>query len=499
MAKLKKKVTMALLGLGTVGAGVAELLEKNRQLIESRIGASLELKSALVRDLKRARTGVPDSVKLTTDIEAILKDPEIDIVVEVMGGFEPARSYLLKAIDAGKHIVTANKAVLAKYWDEIFSAAHAKNVDVYIEASVGGGIPCVQAINDGLAANRIERLTAIINGTTNYILTGMAAHGKSFDKALKDSQAKGYAEADPSFDIDGMDACHKLAILSSIAFDQRIKIEDIYVEGIRHITKTDIDIARTEMGCVVKHLAMARTRADDSLEVQVVPALLPLDHLLARVDGVYNGILVKGDAVGEVLFSGRGAGKMPTASAVISDIIFTARNVAVGVAGRVPAVAYDIERSSAAGSSPRMRSRTASSCASPAWTSRACWPPSPACSATAASPSARWRRTSGRSRARCRSTSAPTRPPRRPCATRSWPWRSCPRSSRAPWSCAWRCPKREGTRLQPGADRPLAQAPAGLGEDARHHLDRGRHAAHPRAGALGAGGCHWRAPRCACT
>jgi homoserine dehydrogenase len=344
MAKLKKKVTLAVLGLGTVGAGVAELLEKNRQLIESRVGASIDLKVALVRDLKRARPGVPSSVKVTTDIDVILKDPEIDIVVELMGGYEPARTYLLKAIEAGKHIVTANKAVLAKYWDEIFSAAHAKNVDVYMEASVGGGIPCVQAINDGLAANRIERLTGIINGTTNYILTGMASHGKSFEKALKDSQAKGYAEADPSFDIDGMDACHKLAILGSIAFDQRIKIEDIYVEGIRHITKTDIDIARTEMGCVVKHLAMARTRADDSLEVQVVPALLPQDHLLARVDGVYNGILVKGDAVGEVLFSGRGAGKMPTASAVISDIIFTARNVAVGVAGRVPAVAYDIEK-----------------------------------------------------------------------------------------------------------------------------------------------------------
>lgn len=344
MAKLKKKVTFALLGLGTVGTGVAELLEKNRQLIESRVGASVELKAALVRDPKRPRPGVPASVKVYTDIDPILKDPEIDIVVEVMGGYEPARTYLLKAIEAGKHIVTANKAVLAKYWDEIFSAAHAKNVDVYLEASVGGGIPCVQAINDGLAANRIERLTGIINGTTNYMLTGMASHGKSFEKALKDAQAKGYAEADPSFDVDGMDACHKLAILSSISFDQRVKIEDIYVEGITKITKTDIDIARTEMGCVVKHLAMARTRADGDLEVMVVPALLPQDHLLARVDGVYNGILVKGDAVGEVVFSGRGAGKLPTASAVISDIIFTARNVAVGVAGKVPAVAYDIEK-----------------------------------------------------------------------------------------------------------------------------------------------------------
>lgn len=345
MPKAKKKITFALMGLGTVGTGVAELLEKNRQLIEGRVGASLELKTALVRDLKKARTGVPASVNVTTDPDVILKDPEIDIVIEVMGGFEPAHDYIMRAIDAGKHVVTANKAVLAKHWDDVFHRAHDKNVDVYIEASVGGGIPCVQAINDGLAANRIERLTAIINGTTNYILTGMAAHGKSFDKALKDAQAKGYAEADPSFDIDGMDACHKLAILSSIAFDQRVRIEDISLQGIRGITKQDIDIARQEMGCVVKHLAMARTRGvDDALEVQVVPCLLPLDHPLAGVDGVNNGVLVKGDAVGEVLFSGRGAGKLPTASAVISDLIFVARNVAVGVAGRVPAIPYDVEK-----------------------------------------------------------------------------------------------------------------------------------------------------------
>jgi len=345
MPKVKKKVTFALLGLGTVGAGVAELLEKNRQLIEGRVGAALELKAALVRDPSKPRDGVPASVKITSDPDAILKDPEIDIVVEVMGGFEPAYDYMRRAMEAGKHVVTANKAVLARHWDEVFQLAHARSVDVYLEASVGGGIPCVQAINDGLAANRIERLTAIINGTTNYILTGMASHSKSFEKALKDAQAKGYAESDPSFDIDGMDACHKLAILGSISFDQRVRIEDVHLQGIRGITKQDIDIARQEMNCVVKHLAMARTRpGDGALEVQVVPCLLPLDHLLARVDGVNNGILVKGDAVGEVLFSGRGAGKLPTASAVISDIIFVARNVAVGVAGRVPSVPYDVEK-----------------------------------------------------------------------------------------------------------------------------------------------------------
>src|SRR5665213_882896 len=296
MPKTKKHVTFALLGLGTVGVAVAELLEKNRQLIESRIGAPLELKAALVRDLKKDRGGVPASVRVTTDPASIMDDIDIDIVVEVMGGFEPAYALMRRAIEAGKHIVTANKAVLAKHWNEIFELAHAKSVDVYMEASVGGGIPCVQAINDGLAANGIE-------------------------------------------------ACHNLAILGSISFDQRVRIEDVHLQGIRGITKQDIDIDRQEMGCVVKHLAMARTRpGDGALEVQVVPCLLPIDHLLARVDGVNNGILVKGDAVGEVLFSGRGAGGLPTASAVISDIIYVARNVAVGVAGRVPSIPYDVEK-----------------------------------------------------------------------------------------------------------------------------------------------------------
>ncbi|MGH7441081.1 MAG: homoserine dehydrogenase, partial [bacterium] len=306
---------------------------------------SLDLKSALVRDLGKPRPGLPAGIKVTDRPEDILGDPDLDIVVEVMGGLEPAYTYIRRAIESGKHVVTANKAVLATHWDELFHLAHDKSVDVYMEASVGGGIPCVQAINDGLAANRIERLTAIINGTTNYMLTGMAAHGKSFEKALKDAQAHGYAEAEPSFDIDGMDAANKLAILGSIAFDQRVRVEDVRVQGIRGITKQDIDIARAEMGCVVKHLATARVRpGDGALEVQVAPCLLPFDHPLAGVDGVNNGILVSGDAVGEVLFSGRGAGKLPTASSVISDIIFVARNVAVGVAGRVPSVPYDVEK-----------------------------------------------------------------------------------------------------------------------------------------------------------
>jgi homoserine dehydrogenase len=344
MATRKKKIGIGLLGLGTVGTGVVELLEKNRVHIESRVGAQLEIRSAVVKDVSKARPGMPSNLKITNKVSDVTNDPEVDLIVELMGGFEPARTYILEGISKGKHIVTANKAVLAKHWDEIFQAAHDKNVDVYLEAAVGGGIPCIQAINDGLAANKISEITAIINGTTNFILTGMAQYGQTFEKSLKDAQAKGYAESDPSFDIDGMDACHKLAILSSIAFDQRVKIEEIHIQGIRGITKADIDAAKTEMNCTVKHLAIARSREEHGLEVQVVPCLIPHDHPLASVEGVYNGIVVTGDAVGRVMLSGRGAGKLPTASAVISDIIYIARNIAVGVAGKVPAVAYDVDR-----------------------------------------------------------------------------------------------------------------------------------------------------------
>lgn len=343
MAPRKKKIGIGILGLGTVGSGVVELLEKNRVHIESRVGAQLEIRRAVVRDAAKKRNGLPASLLISNKFSDIMNDPEIDLVVELMGGFEPARTQILEAISKGKHVVTANKAVLAKHWDEIFQAAHDKNVDVYLEAAVGGGIPCIQAINDGLAANKINEITAIINGTTNFILTGMSQYGQTFEKSLKDAQAKGYAEADPSFDIDGMDACHKIVILSSIGFDQRVRIEQVHMQGIRGITKADIDAARTEMNCTVKHLAIARARDEHDLEVQVVPCLIAHDHPLAAVEGVYNGIVV-GDAVGRVTFSGRGAGKMPTASAVISDIIYLARNIAVGVAGRVPAVAYDVDR-----------------------------------------------------------------------------------------------------------------------------------------------------------
>jgi homoserine dehydrogenase len=344
MPKSKEIIEIGLLGLGTVGSGVVELLERNRSLIESRIGAPIRITRALVRDLTKPRLAMPEGLEITDDPARILNDPKIKMVVELMGGFEPSRTYILQAIKAKKHVVTANKAVLAKHWEEIFQAAYENQVEVYLEASVGGGIPCIQAINDGLAANRISSLMAIVNGTTNYILTRMAQDDKTFKESLAEAQKKGYAEADPTFDIDGYDACHKLAILASIAFDQRVRIEDIQVQGIREISKRDIEDAREELGCAIKLLAIAKAHGDGALELRVAPTLIPLDHPLAWVDDVYNAVHVTGDAVGSVMFYGRGAGQMPTASAVISDIIYIARNIAAGVAGKVPAVAYDVNR-----------------------------------------------------------------------------------------------------------------------------------------------------------
>jgi len=344
MAKSKEIIEIGLLGLGTVGQGVVELLERNRPLIESRIGAPVRGVVALVRDMNKPRPDLPAGIELTDDPARVLENPRVKMVVELMGGFEPARGYILRAIHAGKHVVTANKAVMSRHWDEIFQAAHDRQVDVYLEAAVGGGIPCIQAINDGLAANRIENLLAILNGTTNYILTKMAEDGKSFKEALAEAQKKGYAEADPSYDLDGHDAAQKLAILASIAFDQRICVEDIQVQGIREISLRDIADAREELGCEIKLLAVAKAHGDDGLELRVAPTLIPKDHPLASVDDVYNAIFVNGDAVGNVMLYGRGAGKLPTASAVISDIIFIGRNLAAGVAGKVPSVAYDVNR-----------------------------------------------------------------------------------------------------------------------------------------------------------
>ena len=310
---------VGILGMGTVGTGVAKILldPVGRHFI---LGA-VEIYRVGVRSLTRKREIELDPSIYTDNLEAIVTDPNIDIVVELIGGIEPARSLILQAIAHGKHIVTANKAVLARHGDEIFTAAKAKGVYVMLEASVAGGIPIIQILKQALCANKITAVTGIINGTTNYILTRMSASpNESFEEILADAQALGYAEADPTADVDGYDAADKIAILASLAFGDRIKLEQIYREGIRHVTSTDVARA-AELGFVIKLLAIARNYENKGLEIRVHPTLVPKDHPLASINGVTNAITVVGDPIGEVVFSGAGAGMGATASAVVADII----------------------------------------------------------------------------------------------------------------------------------------------------------------------------------
>lgn len=309
---------IGLLGLGTVGTGTAQiLLDSNGRnpLLEE-----IEIYRVGVRSLDKARTvQLPDGL-VTTDLESIVQDPEVDIVVEVMGGLEPARSLMLKAIANGKHIVTANKAAIARYGDEIFTAANAAGVYVMLEAAVGGGIPVIQPLKQSLGGNRIHSVIGIVNGTTNYILTRMQTEGGSFKDILADAQKLGYAEADPTADVDGLDAGDKIAILASLAFGGRIKLQDVYCEGISQIGAVDIAYAE-KLGFTIKLLAVAKRDTPSHLSVRVHPTLVPKTHPLASISGVYNAILVEGEPIGQVMFYGRGAGSGPTASAVVSDIL----------------------------------------------------------------------------------------------------------------------------------------------------------------------------------
>jgi len=317
---------VGLLGLGTVGTGTAKILtapEGRHPLLRE-----LEIAKVGVRSIEKPRAiQFPPSV-LTTDFDAIVTDPEIDIVVELIGGVEPARSWILKAIDHGKHIVTANKAVISRHGDEIFAAANDKGVYVMLEAAVGGGIPVIQPLKQALGVNRIKRVTGIVNGTTNYILTRMKNEGADFDGVLADAQQLGYAEADPTADVDGLDAADKIAILASIAFGGRIKLEEVFCEGIRNVTATDIAYAE-KLDFVIKLLAIAQedvpedpsTNTPQQLALKVHPTLLPKSHPLASIDGVFNAVLVEGEPLGQVMFFGPGAGEGATASAVVSDIL----------------------------------------------------------------------------------------------------------------------------------------------------------------------------------
>ena len=334
-----EKVKVGLIGFGTVGSGVVKILQKNSKLIEKRMGAKIVLKRIADIDVKTDRGVKLRPGILTTKADDVIKDPEIDIVLELIGGIEPAKTFILKAIQNGKHIITANKALLALHGDEIFRAAHRSGVDVNFEASVGGGIPLIRSIKEGLVANRIHSIFGILNGTSNYILSKMTDEGRSFKEVLREAQEKGYAEADPTYDIEGIDAAHKLAILIRLAFGTSIQFKEIFIGGISEITPLDIQFGR-EFGYRIKLLAITKTD-QGKIEARVHPTLIPEGHLLSTVEGVFNAIYIKGDAIGPTLFYGQGAGQMPTGSAVVSDLVELGRNLLVRTQGRrVPLLSY---------------------------------------------------------------------------------------------------------------------------------------------------------------
>ncbi|MBR3721388.1 MAG: homoserine dehydrogenase [Selenomonadaceae bacterium] len=336
---MDKTVYIGLLGAGTVGSGVIEVLNKNASEIEARVGAPVKIKKVLVRDVTKARDRLDKSV-VTDSFDDILNDKDISIVVEVMGGMNPAKDYMLRAFDAGKCVVTANKDVIAACGKELFDAAKKNSADLHFEASVGGGIPIITPLKQSLTANKITEIMGIVNGTTNYMLTKMTEFGADYDAVLKEAQEKGYAEANPSADVDGLDAARKAAILASLAFNTRISLDDVAVEGITKITPEDIAFAR-DLGYVIKLLAVGKDIPSKGIDVRVHPVLLPSSHPLSAVNGVFNAIFVRGNAIGEAMFYGPGAGSLPTASAVVADIIDTARNLLYGAVGRIGCTCYD--------------------------------------------------------------------------------------------------------------------------------------------------------------
>jgi homoserine dehydrogenase len=335
---MKSRIGVGLIGFGTVGTGVAKVLLENAALIRRRVGVPVELMRIADLDITRDRGVALPAGVLTTDMKQIMGDPAIDIVIELIGGYDTAKRVILEAIAAGKHVVTANKALLALHGEEIFDAASRRGVDLGFEASVGGGIPVIRALTEGLAANTIESIYGIINGTSNYILSRMTHEGQSFEAVLKDAQRAGYAEADPTFDVAGVDSAHKLAILVSLAYGTPVNFKDIYTEGITHVTPTDIAYAK-EFGFTIKLLGIAKF-TNGEVEARVHPTMVPSPSPIAQVEGVYNAIQLVGDAVGDVVLYGRGAGSLPTGSAVVSDVIAIGRNLLKGAVGRVPPASF---------------------------------------------------------------------------------------------------------------------------------------------------------------
>ncbi|HOP35824.1 MAG TPA: homoserine dehydrogenase [Syntrophales bacterium] len=333
-----KKICVGLLGLGTVGMGVVKLLRENGDLIKKRLGAELVIKRIADIEPDRPRpVTVPPGI-MTTDAGEVIGDPDIAIVLELIGGFEPARTFILEALGKKKHVITANKALLATYGDEIFRAAVENGVDIGFEASVGGTIPIIKTLRESLVGNRIRSIFGIMNGTSNYILTKMTDEDLPFEEALRTAQELGFAEADPTYDIEGIDTAHKLAISLSLAYGKRVRLEDIYREGISGISGRDVEFAR-ELGYKIKLLAIAFDRGD-FVEARIHPTMIPFDHLLANVSGNFNAFHFIGDASGSVFLYGQGAGMDPTASSVVCDLADIARDMLCGISGRVPPRSY---------------------------------------------------------------------------------------------------------------------------------------------------------------
>ena len=327
-----KSVNVGLLGLGTVGAGVVRVLASHREELEEKIGAPIVLRAVADRDLSSPRKGLNlGELPLTTDAAKVVDDPEIDIVVELIGGLEPARRLICRALENGKHVVTANKALLATHGEELYAEARKRGRMLAFEAAVAGGIPLIRSVKEGLVANRFTSLYGIVNGTSNYILSKMTDEGQEFSRVLAEAQAQGYAEADPTYDVEGIDSAHKLQILATLAFRTSMKLKDIYVEGISKVTPQDIILAR-EMGFRIKLLAIAKA-GDGILELRVHPTMIPESSPMSAVSGVFNAIFLSGDVVNDLMFYGRGAGQMPTASSVWADIVEIAQRLAAGQVG----------------------------------------------------------------------------------------------------------------------------------------------------------------------
>jgi len=337
-------IQVGLLGIGTVGSGVFNVLRRNQEEIKRRAGRGIEITMVADLDTARAQSVVGDNARVVSDARAVIANPQIDIVIELIGGYGVARQLVMEAIEAGKHVVTANKALLAVHGTEIFAAAHKRGVMVAFEAAVAGGIPIIKALREGLTANSIEWIAGIINGTTNFILSEMRDKGLDFDAALKDAQKLGYAEADPTFDIEGVDAAHKATIMSAIAFGIPVQFDKAYVEGITKLAAQDIRYAE-QLGYRIKLLGITK-RTDKGVELRVHPSLVPAKRLIANVEGAMNAVVVQADAVGTTMYYGKGAGSEPTASAVIADLVDITRLHTVDAANRVPHLAFQPDQMS---------------------------------------------------------------------------------------------------------------------------------------------------------